>query len=106
MICNEGYTIERYIHGWDAVYNDIQPWDVKSLPVVFGAKDQYKGYRVQTRDELTKLFANKEFGDSSVLQVRGRLLSTSGRLSKLTSVLVGGAPYASGRCPASPENHS
>ncbi|PLN80019.1 pyruvate decarboxylase [Aspergillus taichungensis] len=71
VICNEGYTIERYIHGWDAAYNDIQPWDIKGLPVTFGAKDQYKGYRVQTREEVTKLCASKEFADSSVLQVRG-----------------------------------
>ena len=70
VICNEGYTIERYIHGWDATYNDIQPWDIKALPEVFGAKDQYKGYRVKTRDEVTKLVASKEFADSSVLQVR------------------------------------
>ncbi|KAF9891133.1 Pyruvate decarboxylase 1 [Aspergillus nanangensis] len=69
VICNDGYTIERFIHGWDAGYNDIQPWDVKSLPVVFGAKDQYKGYRVKTRDELTKLFADKEFNSVPYLQL-------------------------------------
>lgn len=69
VICNEGYTIERYIHGWDAVYNDIQPWDNRSLPTVFGAKDQYKGYKVQTRDELVQLFANQEFSNAPYLQL-------------------------------------
>ncbi|KAG2412233.1 pyruvate decarboxylase [Aspergillus terreus] len=69
VICNQGYTIERFIHGWDEAYNDIQPWDIKGLPVVFGAKDKYKGYRVKTRDELTKLFANDEFNSVPCLQL-------------------------------------
>ncbi|KAE8398530.1 pyruvate decarboxylase [Aspergillus pseudonomiae] len=69
VICNEGYTIERYIHGWEAVYNDIQPWDFLNIPVAFGAKDKYKGYKVTTRDELRELFANEEFASAPCLQV-------------------------------------
>lgn len=69
VICNEGYTIERYIHGWEASYNDIQEWDFVNLPATFGAKDLYKGYRIKTRDELTKLFANKEFDNAPHLQL-------------------------------------
>nr|AAD16178.1 pyruvate decarboxylase [Aspergillus oryzae] len=68
VICNEGYTIERYIHGWEAVYNDIQPWDFLNIPVAFGAKDKYKGYKVTTRDELRELFANEEFASAPCLQ--------------------------------------
>ncbi|KAL2860469.1 pyruvate decarboxylase [Aspergillus pseudodeflectus] len=69
VICNEGYTIERFIHGWDESYNDIQPWDNKGIPVVFGAKDKYKGYKVTTRDELTKLFADNDFCSAPYLQL-------------------------------------
>lgn len=69
VICNEGYTIERFIHGWDESYNDIQTWDIKGLPVAFGAKDKYKGYKVTTRDELKKLFADKQFSSAPFLQV-------------------------------------
>ncbi|KAJ5601652.1 hypothetical protein N7510_011186 [Penicillium lagena] len=69
VICNEGYTIERYIHGWDASYNDIQPWDHLSIPKVFGAKDGYKGYRIKTRDELNKLFADQTFCNHDSLQL-------------------------------------
>lgn len=69
VICNEGYTIERFIHGWDASYNDIQTWDIKGLPVAFGAKDKYKGYKVTTRDELKKLFADQQFNSAPFLQV-------------------------------------
>ena len=69
VICNEGYTIERFIHGWNESYNDIQTWDIKGLPVAFGGGDKFKGYKVTTRDELTKLFANKEFSSAPYLQV-------------------------------------
>ncbi|KAJ6028279.1 hypothetical protein N7540_003855 [Penicillium herquei] len=69
VICNEGYTIERYIHGWDAKYNDIQTWDFVNIPKVFGAKDGYKGYRIKTRDELHKLFADQSFRDSESLRL-------------------------------------
>ncbi|KAJ5721775.1 uncharacterized protein N7483_009709 [Penicillium malachiteum] len=69
VICNEGYTIERYIHGWDAKYNDIQPWDFVNIPKVFGAQDGYKGYRIKTRDELHKLFADQTFRDSDSLRL-------------------------------------
>jgi len=73
VICNEGYTIERYIHGWEQSYNDIQEWDFVNLPPAFGAKDKYKGYRVKTRDELNKLFADQEFASCPYLQVRSLL---------------------------------
>ncbi|KXG48854.1 Thiamine pyrophosphate enzyme, C-terminal TPP-binding [Penicillium griseofulvum] len=69
VICNEGYTIERYIHGWDAEYNDIQPWEFANIPKVFGAKDNYQGYRIKTRDELTKLFADEDFNVSDKLRL-------------------------------------
>ncbi|KAJ5674109.1 Pyruvate decarboxylase [Penicillium macrosclerotiorum] len=69
VICNEGYTIERYIHGWDERYNDIQPWDYANIPKVFGGQDGYQGYRIKTRDELTKLFADQAFCSSQTLQL-------------------------------------
>ncbi|KAL4918548.1 thiamine diphosphate-binding protein [Aspergillus aurantiobrunneus] len=69
VICNEGYTIERYIHGWDESYNDVQTWDIKGLPVAFNAVDKYRGYKVTTRDELTKLFADQEFCSAPYLQL-------------------------------------
>ncbi|OJJ61154.1 hypothetical protein ASPSYDRAFT_43049 [Aspergillus sydowii CBS 593.65] len=69
VICNEGYTIERFIHGWDESYNDIQTWDIKGLPVAFGARDKYKGYKVTTREELRKLFADQQFNSAPFLQL-------------------------------------
>ncbi|EHJ08025.1 alpha-keto acid decarboxylase family protein [Staphylococcus simiae] len=39
VINNDGYTVERLIHGMYASYNDIHMWDYKALPAVFGGKD-------------------------------------------------------------------
>lgn len=70
VICNDGYTIERCIHGWDAVYNDIQPWKFSDLVPAFGAKpNKFKTYSVKTEKELTDLFADKSFAEAKVLQV-------------------------------------
>ncbi|KAG8529201.1 uncharacterized protein KY384_005836 [Bacidia gigantensis] len=69
LICNNGYTIERYIHGMDANYNDIQEWRNKDLVDVFGATPQTaKTYQVRTKDEANALFKSKEFCAASVLQ--------------------------------------
>jgi len=71
VICNDGYTIERFIHGMDEAYNDIQPWKYKDLPAAFGAVEgQAKTYAVKTKDEVENLFSDKEFSspDNSSLR--------------------------------------
>lgn len=61
-ICNQGYTIERFIHGMHAGYNDVQEWRYKDLPAAFGAKEgQSKTYVVKTRTEFEDLLADDEF---------------------------------------------
>ncbi|KAH6721336.1 thiamine diphosphate-binding protein [Leptodontidium sp. MPI-SDFR-AT-0119] len=69
VICNDGYTIERFIHGWDADYNDIQPWAFKDLVKVFGAAEgKSRTYQIKTKDEVEKLFHDDEFNSADVLQ--------------------------------------
>ena len=64
VICNNGYTIERFIHGWQDSYNDVQEWRYKDLPYAFGAKpEQVATYRVETKKEVEELFMDKEFAD-------------------------------------------
>lgn len=72
VICNNGYTIERCIHGWKAEYNDVQPWDYKALPAVFGgAKDRVAVYRVDSRPKLEELlFLDKEFSSGETKKLR------------------------------------
>ena len=70
MICNEGYTIERQIHGKEAAYNDIQQWKFKDLVAVFGADPKKsKTFQVKTKHEAEALFNDKAFASASVLQV-------------------------------------
>ncbi|EIT87389.1 indole-3-pyruvate decarboxylase [Fictibacillus macauensis ZFHKF-1] len=52
LINNDGYTVERAIHGENQVYNDIQMWDYSKLPAVFGAADASVTYKVRTEEEL------------------------------------------------------
>lgn len=71
VICNKGYTIERLIHGMEDSYNDVQEWKYKELPRVFGATDgQVLTYRVETREELEKLFKDEEFGSGETQKMR------------------------------------
>jgi len=78
------YTIEKFIHGkdkWGAQYsqllilrryNSIQPWKYTKLLEVFGAHSP-RTYRVQTQDELVKLFLDKEFASCPDIQVFPRI---------------------------------
>ena len=69
VICNEGYTIERFIHGMDATYNDIQPWHFKDLVNAFGAKQgESRTYQIRTKEQTNELFEDKQFGSANVLQ--------------------------------------
>jgi pyruvate decarboxylase len=70
VLCNDGYTIERYIHGWDAGYNDIQPWKFKDLVPAFGAREgQYSTHQIHNKQELQGLLKDKDFSDAKRLQV-------------------------------------
>ncbi len=50
LINNDGYTIERAIHGADMPYNDIQMWQYSELPMIFG-KNVWS-IKVTTESEL------------------------------------------------------
>jgi pyruvate decarboxylase len=70
VINNQGYTIERKIHGPNESYNDIQPWCHTKLFDVFGAdSSKTKTYQIKTRTELNKLLADKEFSDAKKIQM-------------------------------------
>ncbi len=74
MINNNGYSIERIIHGPKAEYNDIQPWRHTELLSAFGADpDRVRTYQARTHDEMERLFTNDEFNKAGRLQVRSIL---------------------------------
>jgi len=69
VICNDGYTIERYIHGMEAEYNDIQNWKYKDLLAVFGADPKNsKTYQVRSKQETDELFKDEEFCAAKYIQ--------------------------------------
>jgi pyruvate decarboxylase len=71
VICNKGYTIERFIHGWEDPYNDVQEWKYKDLPAAFGAQEgQVATYRVETKDQVEELFNNEEFSSGETQKLR------------------------------------
>ncbi|WP_414055137.1 alpha-keto acid decarboxylase family protein [Macrococcus equi] len=52
VINNDGYTVERLIHGMEEPYNDIKMWNYKMLPEAFGAKDEVIVHDAKTSNEL------------------------------------------------------
>lgn len=52
VINNDGYTVERLIHGMEEPYNDIKMWNYKQLPETFGAKDEVVVHDAKTSNEL------------------------------------------------------
>jgi len=53
LVNNDGYTVERAIHGPNEVYNDIAPWRWELVPRLFGAQEEdYLYRRVTTEAEL------------------------------------------------------
>nr|WP_263314680.1 alpha-keto acid decarboxylase family protein [Mammaliicoccus sp. Marseille-Q6498] len=55
VVNNDGYTVERKIHGENQPYNDIHMWDYKLLPAVFGGKDKVAVHDVETSADLDKV---------------------------------------------------
>lgn len=53
VLNNDGYTVERAIHGATARYNDVAAWNYTALPAAFGAGDHALTERATTGDELS-----------------------------------------------------
>ncbi|KAL7408983.1 pyruvate decarboxylase [Mrakia frigida] len=76
ILNNDGYEIERQIHGVTAVYNDIQPYN-HSLLLDFLSPVPKKGetgtprkyHKVSTRDELDALLKDPEFQAGKTIQL-------------------------------------
>ncbi|MGV3041789.1 alpha-keto acid decarboxylase family protein [Staphylococcus rostri] len=55
VINNDGYTVERLIHGMYEPYNDIQMWNYQALPAVFGG-EQVAVHDALTTNDLQNIF--------------------------------------------------
>ncbi|KAK1845554.1 pyruvate decarboxylase [Colletotrichum chrysophilum] len=69
LINNDGYTIERCIHGRKQEYNDISTWRHLHAPHLFGAsKDTYTA-TCRTWSELHDVLINAQLGSGSGLRM-------------------------------------
>ncbi|KAL2867779.1 alpha-keto acid decarboxylase family protein [Aspergillus lucknowensis] len=70
LINNEGYTIERCIHGREARYNDITPWRYLKGPEFFGAPTEGE-YAAHTWEVRTWGDLEKALTDERMLKGKG-----------------------------------
>lgn len=68
VLNNDGYTIERLIHGEKADYNNIPMWKYTKLLELFGATD-YDSRTVSTIGELNGLFDDKEWSNPDKIKL-------------------------------------
>ncbi|KGU07648.1 hypothetical protein MEQ_03402 [Candida albicans P87] len=68
VVNNAGYTIEKLIHGLNAKYNNIQPWNHSQILSLFNAKDSQSA-KISTVGEADDLFRNKDFGVNSKIRL-------------------------------------
>ncbi|KAK5735678.1 hypothetical protein LTR17_008029 [Elasticomyces elasticus] len=70
VLNNNGYTVERLIHGKTASYNTLPVWDYKQLCTVFGPEFPSKYYGpIKTCDELEKLLDDPELHKGDCFQL-------------------------------------
>lgn len=69
ILNNNGYTIEKLIHGPYEEYNNIQPWRHQLLLDLFADKNEYKNYTVKTCSELNDLFNCTKFQTPDKIRV-------------------------------------
>jgi TPP-dependent 2-oxoacid decarboxylase len=60
VVDNDGYTIERAIHGPEQPYNDVAHWDWTAAPALFGSGRVSVARRVLTAGELDEALAEAD----------------------------------------------
>lgn len=67
VINNDGYTIERYIMGMKAEYNDIAPWKYAKLHEVLAKNSQMMTFEVINQGDLEEALKKAESAKEGVL---------------------------------------
>lgn len=57
LLNNEGYTVERAIHGATQRYNDIAPWNWTALPHALSLEGQAQSWRISETVQLDEVMA-------------------------------------------------
>ncbi|ODV82584.1 hypothetical protein CANARDRAFT_10444 [[Candida] arabinofermentans NRRL YB-2248] len=61
VLNNNGYTIEKLIHGPKKQYNNIQPWDHSKILELFSTNHLYENIRISTIGEAETIFNSETF---------------------------------------------
>lgn len=70
ILNNNGYVVERLIHGKDREYNNIKSWNWQKLLDVFDPPaGSYASYKTTNRQELEDLLADEDFAKADKLQL-------------------------------------
>jgi indolepyruvate decarboxylase len=94
VVDNDGYTVERAIHGPDQPYNDIARWDWERLPAVFAPGQEVSVAVVRTNQELdAALAATREAWAPSLSLIRAQVprMDVPDLLANLTQAMSPGA---------------
>jgi TPP-dependent 2-oxoacid decarboxylase len=102
LINNDGYTVERLIHGMTAPYNDIAPWRYAALPSVLGDADRSVGIRVKTMSELEDALtqAQRNRGKLTLVEVVMARDDAPQTLKELSAAFAAQNAYGSTLVPA------
>lgn len=104
VVNNDGYTVERAIHGETAYYNDIAGWRWTDLPAVLGVRDALV-FRVTTYGELDDALAAAESAKDRLVLVeavvpRMDIPPLLAELAQSASAANAGKPSAVGANPS------
>ncbi|CAG9961937.1 unnamed protein product [Clonostachys byssicola] len=69
LINNDGYTIERCIHGRKQGYNDVSPWRYLTAPKFFGASEDTYLSVASTYGELEKILNDDKLANGTGLRM-------------------------------------
>ncbi|GMM36106.1 phenylpyruvate decarboxylase [Saccharomycopsis crataegensis] len=72
LLNNNGYTVERIIHGPNQLYNDIQPdWDWRGIFKTFGDKEGKRHFtkKIATKEELVSTLADEKLAKQTQIQL-------------------------------------
>ncbi|CEJ81174.1 Putative Pyruvate decarboxylase [[Torrubiella] hemipterigena] len=69
LVNNDGYTIERCIHGRSQRYNDVTPWRYLKAPEFFGAPEDHYTATIRTWRDLEKVFTDEKLVNGTGLRM-------------------------------------
>ncbi|KAF4466252.1 pyruvate decarboxylase [Fusarium albosuccineum] len=69
LINNDGYTIERALHGKNQEYNDVTPWRYLEAPSFFGAKKGTYTGSAKTWQELKEVLEHEGLNNDTELRM-------------------------------------